>query len=315
MIATGFVYAQSKKQTSKKAKDTLDPRCEQLERIKISECRETKKTGDALKKCHEDAKLEGVEVLKPGAKKGRFTSQHCVHETEIAKTFGADCIKKCPRGIALIPKGYEKNINVEVCNDKGREGKNEVVVCREDDRRTPRDEKQKQLDNVFGKQQGKENKKGAEGRIYTPEQARRRIGQEEKGIASRYGDPGDKMAGSIVTASGAIRDDDRYHMASQHYPDGTVGIMKGPNGNEIPIVVNNSGVFYERYGRLYDLSPAAADAVGIDRNRGTGPVSFTPMYVPEYPTYAKERSDYVRGFEPSWAEYYLTRMRPPVDAR
>ncbi len=122
-----LAHAQTK---SAKPKDTLDPKCEKMEKLGISDCRERRLKGDELKKCIEKAKLEGVEVFTPG-KKGKMTSKDCMKEEKIKEDFGHQCVNLCDKGIVLIPSKYAKSLNVTVCNKKGRAGKDEVVACRE----------------------------------------------------------------------------------------------------------------------------------------------------------------------------------------
>ncbi len=311
LCSGSLALAQTKKatpQNSKKA-DTLDPQCEAKEKLRISDCNERRLKGAELKKCHEDARLEGVELVIKN-KTGKVEHRRCMKETDIKHNYGEKCLKDCTRGVAVMSRGFfgsdkksqaqgiaAASKRAEVCDDTATNGY--IVMCRQEEKRSA-------LDDVLGKQEGGKN---TNRRYLTNDEAEKKIGVPESGIASRYGDPGDNMAGSIVTASGAIRDDDLYHMASQHYPDGTVGIMKGPNGQEIPIVVNYSGAFYNRFGRNYDLSPAAANAIGITEEIGTGNVTFTPTYVPEFSTYKEGRTDYVRGFEPTRSSYYLQQFK------
>jgi rare lipoprotein A len=94
----------------------------------------------------------------------------------------------------------------------------------------------------------------------------------EHGIASTYGR---KFVGR-TTASGALLD--RYSMtaAHRHLPFGTrVEVLNKHNGRTVIVTVNDRGPHLK--GRIIDLSPAAADALGM-RGEGLVPVEIRIAY-------------------------------------
>jgi rare lipoprotein A len=92
--------------------------------------------------------------------------------------------------------------------------------------------------------------------------------QSEQGIASTYGR---KFVGR-TTASGALLD--RYSLTAAHrrLPFGTrVEVLNKHNGRTIIVTVNDRGPHLK--GRIIDLSPAAAEALGM-RGEGLVPVEI-----------------------------------------
>ena len=93
---------------------------------------------------------------------------------------------------------------------------------------------------------------------------------EMNGIASVYGFPGDKLAGSPKTASGEMFNPDLLTAAHRTLPFGTmVRVTHKKTGRSVVVRINNRGPFIR--GRVIDLSPKAAAAVGFS---GLAPVTL-----------------------------------------
>jgi rare lipoprotein A len=108
-----------------------------------------------------------------------------------------------------------------------------------------------------------------------PERAVRIAG--ETGIASIYGFAGDKTAGGPITANG-----EKFHatdMSAAHksMPFGTmVRVTNLVNGLSAVVRINNRGPFVK--GRIIDLTPAAAEAIGFTHDgAGIAPVTLTVL--------------------------------------
>jgi rare lipoprotein A len=90
---------------------------------------------------------------------------------------------------------------------------------------------------------------------------------EGSGIASVYSDR--------QTASGEAMDPDALTAAHRTLPFGTeVTVINRDNGRSVVVRINDRGPFVR--GRVIDLSPAAARALGVD---GLAPVSLTVVHV------------------------------------
>lgn len=133
---TGVAVAAPKK------KDTLDPQCEQKEKIGISECKERKLTGSALKACLDAAKYEAYEVLVINGKKKR-EGHYCEREDKIKDRYGEKCVTECPKGVTVLSRSLvQSGMKVKECRNEKSESY--VVACREeskDDKKKPSDEK------------------------------------------------------------------------------------------------------------------------------------------------------------------------------
>ena len=95
----------------------------------------------------------------------------------------------------------------------------------------------------------------------------------ETGIASIYGFPGDKNAGGTKTANGEdIRPTD-MSAAHKSIPFGTrVRVTNLVNGLSAIVRINNRGPFTK--GRIIDLTPTAAQAIGFSTEQGIAPVTL-----------------------------------------
>jgi rare lipoprotein A len=90
----------------------------------------------------------------------------------------------------------------------------------------------------------------------------------ERGIASTYGR---KFVGHM-TASGALLDRSSLTAAHRHLPFGTrLEVLNTHNGRTITVTVNDRGPHLK--GRIIDLSPAAAEMLGM-RGEGLVPVEI-----------------------------------------
>jgi rare lipoprotein A (peptidoglycan hydrolase) len=335
LCATSIVDAQTKSApTSVKPKDTLTAQCKkETDKAKQEKCGNMPASaGDEIRaknacmKAQERDALEYQLISNKAGSKKEPQGGYCENEEKIKKRLGEEC-GKCTKGVSVISRPFSDGIKIKACKEEdgspqavkagtGKRGEGTFrAFCREDyeniekkkvveEGGKKKDLGEKKSADLVGKSPGEqEGTKLNRTRKLSREDAQALVGTPETGKASRYGD-GSAMDGSIVTSSGALRDNDRYSMASQHYPDGTVGVMTGPNGKEIAVVVNNSGDF-NRFGRQYDLTPAAAEAIGITKTKGVGDVTFTSTYVPEYSTYKKGRTDYVQGFTPAQSVSYI----------
>ncbi|WP_428527402.1 septal ring lytic transglycosylase RlpA family protein [Pseudorhodoplanes sp.] len=94
------------------------------------------------------------------------------------------------------------------------------------------------------------------------------------GIASVYGFPGDKYAGSSKTASGERFNPGHLTAAHRTLPFGTmVRVTHKKTGRSVVVRINDRGPFIR--GRVIDLSPKAAAAVGFS---GLAPVTLTLVH-------------------------------------
>lgn len=166
------------------------------------------------------------------------------------------------------------------------------------------------IEHIVGDLQGNPDRR--RGDTFLPNElsvseARALEGQKIDTIASRYRDPGDSMAGSEKTASGAIiksGDTGLYSVAHKTLPFGTIVEVANPaNGESIAAVVNNRGPYVS--GRGLDLNPSAANALGISQSQGVAPVDYTVRYVPPVYTYGSGRSDYLVGITPVQSQNIL----------
>ncbi len=99
----------------------------------------------------------------------------------------------------------------------------------------------------------------------------------ETGMASVYGYEGDKSAGGSTTANGeAFRPTD-LSAAHKSIPFGTrVRVTNLVNGLSTVVRINNRGPFAK--GRIIDLTPTAAEALGFTAEReGLAPVTLTVL--------------------------------------
>lgn len=98
----------------------------------------------------------------------------------------------------------------------------------------------------------------------------------ETGVASIYGFEGDKTAGGTKTANGEdIRPTD-MSAAHKSIPFGTrVRVTNLVNGLSAVVRVNNRGPFAK--GRIIDLTPTAAEALGFTTEQGLAPVTLTVL--------------------------------------
>jgi rare lipoprotein A len=108
-----------------------------------------------------------------------------------------------------------------------------------------------------------------------PEGAIRIAGQT--GAASIYGYPGDKTAGGKITANGETFSATDMSAAHKSLPFGTnVRVTNLVNGLSAIVRINNRGPFVK--GRIIDLTPAAAEALGFTvENEGLAPVTLTVL--------------------------------------
>ncbi|MBV6487015.1 MAG: hypothetical protein GHHEDOFH_00953 [Pseudorhodoplanes sp.] len=97
----------------------------------------------------------------------------------------------------------------------------------------------------------------------------------EAGMASVYAFAGDKYAGAGGrTASGEQIAADALTAAHRTLPFGTmVRVTHLQNGRWIVVRINDRGPFVE--GRIIDLTPAAAQALGFSQTEGLVPVTLT----------------------------------------
>lgn len=95
----------------------------------------------------------------------------------------------------------------------------------------------------------------------------------ETGVASIYGFAGDKTAGGMKTANGEnIRPTD-MSAAHKSIPFGTrVRVTNLVNGLSAVVRINNRGPFTK--GRIIDLTPTAAAALGFSIEQGIAPVTL-----------------------------------------
>ena len=95
----------------------------------------------------------------------------------------------------------------------------------------------------------------------------------ETGVASIYGFDGDKSAGGTKTANGEdIRPTD-MSAAHKSIPFGTrVRVTNLVNGLSAIVRINNRGPFTK--GRIIDLTPTAAQAIGFSTEQGIAPVTL-----------------------------------------
>ena len=95
----------------------------------------------------------------------------------------------------------------------------------------------------------------------------------ETGVASIYGFAGDKTAGGTKTANGEdIRPTD-MSAAHKSIPFGTrVRVTNLVNGLSAVVRINNRGPFTK--GRIIDLTPTAAQAIGFSTEQGIAPVTL-----------------------------------------
>jgi rare lipoprotein A len=95
----------------------------------------------------------------------------------------------------------------------------------------------------------------------------------ETGVASIYGFEGDKTAGGTKTANGEdIRPTD-MSAAHKSIPFGTrVRVTNLVNGLSAVVRINNRGPFTK--GRIIDLTPTAAAALGFSTEQGIAPVTL-----------------------------------------
>jgi rare lipoprotein A len=85
-------------------------------------------------------------------------------------------------------------------------------------------------------------------------------GTDEKGIASMYAS---RFVGR-TTASGEVLDQHRFTAAHRKLPFGTKLVVTNKrNGRSVIVIVNDRGP--HRKGRIIDLSPAAAQQLGMKR--------------------------------------------------
>jgi rare lipoprotein A len=88
----------------------------------------------------------------------------------------------------------------------------------------------------------------------------------EEGIASKYG----RDSGKRVACGGEL-DEDAFTAAHKTLPCGArVRVTNKSNGESVVVAVNDRGPFVR--GRVIDLTPAAARAIGM---KGTAPVSLS----------------------------------------
>jgi rare lipoprotein A len=95
----------------------------------------------------------------------------------------------------------------------------------------------------------------------------------ETGVASIYGFDGDKTSGGTKTANGEdIRPTD-MSAAHKSIPFGTrVRVTNLVNGLSAVVRINNRGPFTK--GRIIDLTPTAAQAIGFSTEQGIAPVTL-----------------------------------------
>ena len=95
----------------------------------------------------------------------------------------------------------------------------------------------------------------------------------ETGVASIYGFAGDKTVGGTKTANGEdIRPTD-MSAAHKSIPFGTrVRVTNLVNGLSAIVRINNRGPFTK--GRIIDLTPTAAQAIGFSTEQGIAPVTL-----------------------------------------
>lgn len=214
-IAPFSVHAQAK---PAKPKDTLDPKCEKMEKLGISDCRERRLKGDELKKCIEKAKLEGIEVFTPG-KKGKMTSKDCMREEKIKQDFGHQCVNLCDKGIVLIPKQYAKSLNVTVCSEKGRTGKNEVVACREQKKCSGSD-----LDPACTEKNKPKEQKKSQDKDALKKAEDRALGKQDPHTTTHYDCKGMRRSSTCYGADGVIKSQEDRDL--KRLRDGDIAIPK-----------------------------------------------------------------------------------------
>jgi rare lipoprotein A len=97
----------------------------------------------------------------------------------------------------------------------------------------------------------------------------------ETGLASIYGHPGDKTAGGSTAANGEKLRVTDMSAAHKTIPFGTkVRVTNLVNGLSTVVRINDRGPFVR--GRIIDLTPAAAQALGFTAdNEGLAPVTLT----------------------------------------
>jgi rare lipoprotein A len=99
--------------------------------------------------------------------------------------------------------------------------------------------------------------------LTTPQKA-----HAESGIASIYS--GEK------TANGEYAHAHRYTAAHKTLPFGTfVEVTNRKTGRSVIVRINDRGPFVK--GRVIDLTPAGAKAIGFDGHAGLAPVTITPL--------------------------------------
>jgi hypothetical protein len=206
-------------------KDKLDPQCKKEEQTEMKKCSQW--TDKAKKtECEKAAKRDAFEVLvlkntgKQITEKTDLTKEvkeghYCVQEKKIAARYGEKC-GACPKGVAVLSRSVSKDYKGEICNPNE---KDYIVVCREDVETKKEEVKkndEKKDSPAIGKSPGEqEGNKVNRTRKLSREEAQAHVGVPETGKASRYGDAGDTRAGSVVTSSGAYRDNAKYSMARE----------------------------------------------------------------------------------------------------
>jgi rare lipoprotein A len=93
---------------------------------------------------------------------------------------------------------------------------------------------------------------------------------EQRGIASIY----DRSSGSKVACGGKLNEQ-ALTAAHRSLPCGTrIRVRNLSSGREVVVVVNDRGPFVQ--GRVVDLTPAAAQAIGLSRGQGLARVVIDP---------------------------------------
>jgi rare lipoprotein A len=93
---------------------------------------------------------------------------------------------------------------------------------------------------------------------------------QQSGIASIYGYKGERTANGERAHPGGLT------AAHRTLPFGTkVKVTNKRNGRAVTVRINDRGPFIR--GRIIDLTPAGASAIGITRAMGIAPVTVTPL--------------------------------------
>lgn len=150
-----------------KPKDTLDPKCEQKEKVAMSDCRERRLQGAALKQCLDKAKYEAYEVLVMNGKKKK-DGHFCEREDKIKDRYGEKCLSECPKGVAVLSRSLvQSGLKVKKCRDEKNEGF--VVACRQEEEKKKEDKKEDKKDS-FKKTGGETDTKDKAERLKAAEE-------------------------------------------------------------------------------------------------------------------------------------------------